>query len=409
MKNILLIFLIFSGFTSLAQNNKNLKAKYYGFIKTDYWVDSRQVIYAREGLFTLFPKDRVFDKNGKDINASKNFNFSAITSRAGVDFSGLKSFNADVQAKLEADFSGMSNQDINGFRLRHALIKLNWEDDNLLLGQYWHPMFVTDAFPRVISLNTGAPFQSFNRSPQLRFTRYVKKLHVIFAAIAQRDYASIGPEGRDFKYLSNSYYPNIHLQLKMNRENHIYGIAADAKSLRPQLVSDSGYINNNKVQSLSFMAYYLYKSEKFNLRLKSTYGQNLADQLMLGGYAVHEIDTLSGIQSYTPTNHIFAYLNMDYKVKTKKGRFVKFGIFGGYANNLGTSEENTGIYYSTGSDIRSMYRVSPSISLISGSTQVCIEYEFTSVDFGTPDVNGIVDNLHTINNSRFLFTGFYFF
>ena len=67
---------------------------------------------------------------------------------------------------IEAEFFGTSDADLNGFRLRHGYLKLDWPHSELMVGQFWHPMFVTESFPDVVSFNTGAPFQPFNRSPR---------------------------------------------------------------------------------------------------------------------------------------------------------------------------------------------------------------------------------------------------
>ena len=163
MKKILLLFVIaLYAQISIAQNT--VKFDFHGFVKTDYWWDTRQVAYAREGLFTLFPMDQNLNQVGEDINAQGSFNFSAITSRANVKMTGTEALGAKVIGFLEADFSGISNQDINGFRLRHAFVQLDWEKSSLLLGQYWHPMFITECFPGVVNFNTGVPFQPFSRN-----------------------------------------------------------------------------------------------------------------------------------------------------------------------------------------------------------------------------------------------------
>ena len=177
---------LFSG--AYSQDSTEVKTKIkiqiHGFVKTDYWYDSRQVAYAREGLFTLFPKDVELDKNGQDINAEPSFNYSAITSRLNFKIDGFDAFGAKTFGYIEADFSGMSNVTINTFRLRHAYLQMSWKNTDLLMGQYWHPMFVTEVFPTVISLNTGAPFQPFIRNPQFRITQHFGNLKMIAAALA---------------------------------------------------------------------------------------------------------------------------------------------------------------------------------------------------------------------------------
>ena len=97
---------------------------------------------------------------------------------------------------------------MNGFRLRHAFLKLSNEKVDILMGQYWHPMFITSNFPGVYSFNTGAPFVAFSRNPQLRVTT---KGNLKFAAtiFSQLDFASRGPAGTSCEYLRNSGTPAI--------------------------------------------------------------------------------------------------------------------------------------------------------------------------------------------------------
>jgi hypothetical protein len=411
MKNLILFIALFTisfGIKAQKTEDKKIKIGIHGFIKTDYWYDSRQVAYAREGLFTLFPKDVNLDKFGNDINGEASFNYSAITSRLNFKFEGLEAFGAKTFGFIEADFSGASNVTTNTFRLRHAFIQLNWTNTELLMGQFWHPLFVTNVFPRVISLNTGAPFQAFNRSPQIRLTQHFGKLKLIAAVIAQRDYANFGPLGRSFSYLSNSLSPNLHLQLQYISNNNTLGLAADYKSLRPRLVSDSNIITTNTINSLSYMAYYKYQNKHFTSKTKVMFGENLSDQLMLGGYAVESIDTSNNFLNYTPTQHIFVWTNF-----TVNKNFNKFSLhpslFVGYSKNLGTKADNIGIYYSTGSNIDQLIRIAPSISIKSGGTMFSLEWEYTRANYGEPQDNGTVSNTHSVSNNRLLFTGFYFF
>ena len=87
MKKLVLSLVLFSFvWAAMAQDStqtkkKKLKIDIHGFVKTDYWIDTRQVVYAREGLFTFFPKDIERDATGRDINAEPSLNFSAITTR----------------------------------------------------------------------------------------------------------------------------------------------------------------------------------------------------------------------------------------------------------------------------------------------------------------------------------------
>ncbi len=407
---LLLALFLFSGVSAQdsTEAKPEIKIQIHGFVKTDYWYDSRQVAYAREGLFTLFPKDVNLDRNGHDINAEPSFNYSAITSRLNFRIDGFDAFGAKTFGYIEADFSGMSNVTINTFRLRHAYLQMNWKNTDLLMGQYWHPMFVTEVFPTVISLNTGAPFQPFIRNPQVRVTQHFGNLKLIGAALAQRDYSNIGPLGRDFSYMSNNLVPNLHLQLQYRKNDITFGAAADWKAIRPRLVTDSNIITKSTVSGLSYMAYLKYKKKNFEWKTKAIYGENLTEHLLLGGYAVAAIDTFTDSRTYTPTRHIFIWT--DFLFTKKFDRVTLYPrLFLGYAQNLGTPENNTGLYYATGADIDKMYRVAPSISAKSGNTMFSFEWEITRADYGDLDTAGLISNTHSVINHRFLLTGFYFF
>lgn len=413
MKHILLILFLFSTIHIFCQDSTKtekakIKLKVHGFIKTDYWYDSRQVVYAREGLFTLFPKNVKLDKNGNDINAQGSFNYSAITTRVNTKITGLNAFGAKTFGFIEADFSGMSNVTINAFRLRQAYIQLDWIKSSLLLGQYWHPLFVTDVFPTVISLNTGAPFQPFNRSTQIRYTQNFNKVKLMATALAQRDYSSNGPVGRSFTYLSNSLVPNFNLLLQYNNKNTTFGISYDIKTLKPRLETDSNIITTSKVLSNSIMAYYKWTSKSFEFKTKAIYGENLTENLLLGGYAVASIDTLNDKRTYTPTKHAFIWMNFIYHKKFKTFS-IHPALFIGYSKNLGTKEENTGIFYATGSNINDLYRIAPSISFKSGNFMISLEWENTRAAYGSIDNKGIVSPTNNSTNNRILVTGFYFF
>ena len=108
---------------------------------------------------------------------------------------------------------GNSEADVNGFRLRHAFINLDWDNTSLLIGQTWIPMFITEAFPNQIGSNGGAPFQPFGRNPQIKLTQRIGKFSVIGALMTQRDYVSTGPNGSSSEYMRNSVLPAFDLQV----------------------------------------------------------------------------------------------------------------------------------------------------------------------------------------------------
>ena len=165
--------------------------KFSGFIRNDVFFDSRQVTSARpanQGDLLLYPANISNDINGNDVNAASSFNMLAITSRLTGTVTGPDAFGAKTSGILEAEFFGNANGNENVFRLRHAFAKLDWATTQLAFGQYWHPLFVTDCYPGVVSFNTGMPFQPFARNPQIRLTQQLGGgMNLILAAVSQTE------------------------------------------------------------------------------------------------------------------------------------------------------------------------------------------------------------------------------
>lgn len=395
---------------------KAFSFRWTGFVKTDYWIDSRTVVAAREDLFLLYPANVKPDNNGKDIHGDPVFNFSAITSRLAMHIEGPDAFGAKVTGFIEADFSGVTNADINGFRLRHAYMQLQWERLGLMLGQWWHPMFATAVVPTVVSLNTGAPFQPFIRNPQATLTYDHGHSRWLFSAIAQRDNASDGPGGPSPAYIRNATLPNVHLQWYRTMDGFTAGLAADYKVIRPRMqliIHDAAdiYYTSATLGTYAFMAYGRYRHEKLDIRAKAIYGQNLSEHLMMGGYA-ESFSVKNREYKYTPLNHLSAWANLLF------GENIMAGLFVGYGKNLGASsfliadgeDVTTPVaYYGRGHDIAYLYRISPSVTFNSGRVALCTELEYTAAAFGTPDLNGKVQDHSETGNWRLLFTALYFF
>lgn len=412
-KLTLLLLIITAGLVAQTENQEEKKKfgiHFKGFVKSDYWIDSRQIVGVREDLFLIYPMHEQKDINGKDINAAPIFNFSPITSRLTGVITGPDAFGAETSGVIEADFSGVTNADINGFRLRHAYGKLRWENSELLFGQYWHPIFVPEVFPNVISLNTGAPFQPFIRNPQISFTQYFNRYNLNLAFISQRDNANNGPEGISGIYMRNALVPNAHLQLQYKDEHYVWGVAADYKILKPRIATPIKNIKTTEtIGSYAFMTYLKYVNKDFLWSGKAIYGQNLTEHLMMGGYAVRSRDPITLTETYTPTNNLSVWSFLSY------GQNVRFSLYGGYSKNYGTSHENIGIYYSRGFipgenlDIDYLYRIAPSVSFISNQVQISTELEYTVAAYGTPDNKGRVQNAGKTGNLRLLLTFFYYF
>ncbi len=400
--------LLFLPFWAVAQEiEKKPAIEFHGFIQSDYWWNTRDIVMSREGLYVLYPKNEELDKNGVDINERSSFNFAMIMSRLSGKITGPDVMGMKTSGVLEADFSGITNADINGFRLRHAFVKLDGNSFGFLFGHYWHPMFTADCFPVVISMNTGSPFNPFIRSPQMRTYYKTGNLSLELSLLSQRDFASSGPNGTSPEYLTNTGIPESQLHLKYANKNHLIGIGGGIKTLQPRKITDSAIVTNERISSFSSAVYYKYKSDKWLVQAKGIFGTNLTDFIMLGGYAVKSISPDNDERTYTPIQTFGTWGQFLY------GNNLKAGIFAGFTKNMGTLSEigspESNPVYMRGIGIDYVYRVSPRISYQVGKTRFATEFELTSAAYGTPDNKLISNDSEPFNNYRILFDVTHFF
>ncbi len=408
-KHLLIALVILIPMISFAQDQK-FGIEFHGFVKNDIFWDSRQSVAVREGHFYLYPKNESLDINGNDINANPSFNILSIQTRLKGVITGPDAFGAKTSAIIEGAFFGHTNADINGFRLRHALVKLNWTNTELLVGQYWHSMFITECFPGTVSFNTGAPFQPFTRNPQIRLTQKIGDLKIKLSAISQRDFVSTGPDGAGSQYLRNSVLPEINMTVQYNKKNtngneFLIGAGVDYKMLTPRLLTDSMYSTNETVNSLSTMAFIKVKIPVLTIKMEGIYGQDMYNMTMIGGYAVTDItDPLKNYLEYTPLSTLSFWTDIH-----TNGKKVQAGLFAGYSQNLGCGEDIVGDRYVRGEDIDYVYRISPRIIFNSGKMRFAGEVEYTTAAYGTPHTDGTVINSKEVSNLRFLIGVYYFF
>jgi hypothetical protein len=381
--SILLLLLGFYGFGFAFQSADSVKKAsltWTGFIHADAMYDTRQVVEAREGYLLLYPKKIQGDAKGSDINSTGSFNQYAMTARLTAKMTGPDAFGARTSAVLEGDFTGASNAENNSFRLRHAFARLQWEKISVLAGQYWHPFDVPEMIPAVLSLNTGAPFHSFSRQPQIRLDYRHNSFNLVMVASSQRDYVNPGPAGNSSVYLRNAKIPNLHAQVQLIGKSSFMGLGIDFKRLVPRIQTDSNYQANETLDSWALIAFLKKDFGKIGLKIQSSYGQNLNDHLMMGGYGVSNRDPLTDRRTYSSLNYWNNWISLN-----TTGKSVQISIFAGYTKALGSADLIIGPVYARDQDIDYIYRLSPMITWFSGKMTFSIETEYTAASYGIAD------------------------
>lgn len=381
---------------SNAQEETSAKVTVGGFIRNYSYFDSKTLVTSTNDLFSYIP----LQTQGDD---TESWHMTAMTSRLWVDAKGYRYGNMTVSARIEADFyNGISG--VTGtanLRLRQAFVTLGWVNSrgeaigSLKVGQAWHPMAAD--MPDVISLNTGAPFNPFSRTPQFQWTApLTRTLSYTAAAIWQMQYTSCGPEGASANYMKYGGIPELYLGVNYTAEHGLVRLGYDLLSLQP-------YKGGNREWSSLAFLYGQYKSGLFTAKLKTTFGQDGSHLNLTGGYAVTG-GTSPDDYEFTPTVNSSTWVSLSYG---KKWQGV---LFGGYIRNFGTREEVTGDFWfckNSFKNVNRVWRLTPTVIRNLGKVQFALEYELTGAQYGNPDqlsdVGLFEEDLKWVTNQRLNF------
>jgi hypothetical protein len=442
MKKLFCIFAAMAMFASAAVAAETDKApknnfKIYGFIRNYFAYDSRESVSGTGDLFYYLPKDeKIVD--GIDVNDQASFRFLSLTSRLGVDVSGYNIGNVHFGAKIEGDFySGLSNSSnanagtyfpgntkIAGTaaaRLRQAYATVTWKELGeekknsvaLKVGQAWHPMAAD--MPHVFSLEAGAPFGPFSRTPQVTMDANLGSNWIVSAsAIWQMQYQSSGPIGASALYMKYGMTPEMYLAVAYKNKNFLMRAGADMLSIKPRVFGSVASGETTKKVRVSdrktSMLYYFYAQytyNKFAVKAKTTFGEGGEHMNLMSGYAKIG-ENSDGSWNYASLRNSSSWLSLTYG---KKWQGV---LYLGYMKNLGLAKAASGplassdVYFCGNgfSNINQMYRINPQLIYNIGKLNVGIEYQWTAVQYGKYDngklnAYGLADTgLHWIGNNR---------
>ena len=392
---------------------KENPVSFYGFVRSDFYLDTYKGLNAFQDVFYLYPNYIGTDANGKDLNEQTTANLVSVVTRGGVNINGPEIFGAKTTGCIEVDFAG--KPEIYLIRLRKAYTLFSWTKTKLLVGQTWHPFWGNDAFPRIGALNTGTPFQPFNRSPQVRFDYKAGSFTLSATGLYQQQYLSVGPIGSSNIYKRDAVIPETVFSFEYNKKAWTLGAGIDFNRIKPR-VSTTGsdakiYVTDECLNSTSLMGYGRYSSGKLMMLLKGYYGQNMAHLTMIGGYGVATYNPQTGKETYTNISSYSTLFNITYGTKWKPGLFL------GYLENLGSkdplaSKGGKADVYGCGTNIMNMVRVSPSISYSVPKFLLTAEYERTTAAYGVGDFNfenGLYAENHSATNNgmRLIMTWFF--
>lgn len=398
-RQLLVVALLIGIGMPLCAQKKEFTYNFYGFIRSEAFYNSRKNAEGFDGLFYLYPLDKVNDAQGKDLNALPDAYFYMFASRLGVNVQGPLVGKAKSSARIEADFAGAAGLRFL-LRIRHAYARLDWDGgSSVLAGQTWHPFF-GEVMPQMMNLSTGAPFQPFNRSPQIQYQFNRSRFSLKASAVYQLMYMSYGPLGQSKDYLKNSMLPELCLNLDYVHNGFRAGVGVEMLSIKPRTQStmqQQTYRVNEQLTSFSYEAHALYTRPKLYLSGKALLTSNMAHTTILGGYGVTQKDALTGQQTYAPFRHAGGWINGVY------GQKWQLGGFAGYTKNLGSSKPLHAAkqVYGMGLDVDQLLAVSAQLSYNLPHWRLGIEYQASTAWYGDLDASaGKLRNTHDVTNHR---------
>ena len=300
--------------------DKAVKAEIYGFVRNYFTYDSRSCVQSNEGLFNMLPNDINPGMNGQDLNAIPSVRFLSMTTRFGLNVTGPEIWGAKSTAKIESDFCGASSGTAFNLRIRQAYTKLVWEQSDLLVGQAWHPMS-GDLMPEVFSLATGAPFNPFNRSPQVRYNYTpMKGLSFTASALYQFQYGSVGLDGKTSNtYQRNALVPELFVGMTAKGKHLTGGWGVNASTIAPRVTATTmlGTTRvDERLTSYSAMVFGSLKVDDLSVRAKAMYGQNTSHMQQPTGFGIVETFD-NGVNNYESMQLGSAWITMMYGKKLR--------------------------------------------------------------------------------------------
>ena len=422
--SILAFVLLGTGIVS-AQEETPAKYKLYGFVRNYMVFDSHEVNAGTQDLYFYMPKDsKIVD--GVDQNAVPSFRMMALTTRLGLNISGYQIGDTKVSGAVEADFYCM-NGSVATFRMRQAYVGLSWDyfgGYNLLVnvGQTWHPMAAD--MPHITNLETGAPFNPFNRSPQIMAHWTAGHFTLTGGIIYPMQFLPTGPDGKSAVYNKYGMIPEVYLGITVKSGGFVGKTGLDFFSILPRwkgpVITEASIKDGertltydpektsmltSRLFAVSPFVYLQYTSGKFQVKAKSILAQSGEHMNLLSGYGP-TFDWSSMRLTYTPMQDWASFISFQYGKKLQV-----LGMFG-YMERLGTTKKLFGydnasvrsLWLNTAADtrIQKAFRATPTLAYNLGKLTFSLEYNCTAGWFGEGDFNqgGLYETGHWVLNHR---------
>lgn len=393
--------------------------KISGFVKYDAFFDSRQVIAYNRGLLMVVPKIPKLDPAGADINDHTQWNMLGLQSRVLIDVTGPKLGYAKTSARIGFDFADPLDEGL--FRIRFAYMQFVWDhiknkNKKLILGHYYHPISLDEAYPDTLGYSQGELFDPFTYAGQAT-------IYYTF-----NDITLIGSLNSDWKYTParNAAFPDMFFATHIKFcDAHYAGIGIDFHREVPRIQTDptiatsgQSFATSNALNSWSGYVFAACNFEHFKGKVRFSYIENGIRYCMLGGVGTKasNYNPVTDQRHYTNLRALAWWTELIYRYKK-----AECGIFIGYTKNIGsrdvlvTNPDGTAdlrfieALYEGAAQTDNVIKIQPRLRYYLDPIEFGVELEFCRAKYGTVNKFGRVDNAAPVSDARILFAIFYKF
>ncbi|WP_054714553.1 hypothetical protein [Marinifilum fragile] len=154
------------------------------------------------------------------------------------------------------------------------------------------------------------------------------------------------------------------------------------------------------------MGYFKLNFNPVTFKAQTTYGTNLTDVLMLGGYAVKDMNPVTNEASYTGIKVMGSWAELSYKKND-----WEYAFLAGYSKNYGAEDDiaSTDLVYARSKDIGELYRLAPRVCKKYKNLKFEFEAEYTAAAYGKLAEKAKVEDTKWIGGTRYSLGVYYFF
>lgn len=396
-----------------------LHYRFTGFIRNDFFADTRQSLQFRSNPLLVVPREPNYDPLCADSNAVNKFGITPLRSYLRLDVWGNDFATVDAHACLQVDFIGPQELQQGLLRCWYLYGELYSERNQCIVGQFRHPFRPIRVFPGSLTYNPAA----IEQAPQLRWRHtFANGISTIITAFSELAFPSFGlaqpllggcpchcpPASNAVNslplFIQNSTKPGVAGRIEYSSPMVVVGCGLLGFSLLPRLVTNLCYPNDATVPACWATAYGAVTTCDIDWKTQLLWGQNVASINPVGGYVAAQCSNETGGCRYRALQDLLIWSDCSWQRHpvVHPGFYLEFTTIVGHGPTAIDPVTQAATVYGTDGRLHSVLRCSPRIIIDWGDLKFGIEYSYIRALYGSLDATGRLINRAPIAMGRLL-------